>query len=103
MKKRVRLVTGAVAAVAVVGIGAGVAVAGDRGDKPLRGSDRVKATAAALDHTGEGRVTDTETGDDGAAFGVEILLDNGSQVEVQIDQNFNVTGSEPDEDGTNDD
>jgi hypothetical protein len=98
MKSRTKLAAGAIAAIAVAGVGAGVAVAGDS-EKPLKGADYKRATAAALDHTGQGVVTETETGDDGAAYGVEVRLDDGSQVEVQIDRDFNVTGTETDDDG----
>jgi uncharacterized membrane protein YkoI len=83
------------------GAGVGVAASGSD-DKPLRGSTYDKATAAALEHVGEGTVTETEIGDDGAAYEVEIRLDNGSQVEVQLDSNFDVTGSEADDDGAGD-
>lgn len=67
-------------------------------DTPLTGSDLDRAVAAALEHTGGGEVTETETGDDGAAYGVEIRLDDGSQVEVNLDAEFNVIGSEADDD-----
>jgi hypothetical protein len=50
-----------------------------------------------LDHVGEGTVTETEIGDDGAAYGVEVRLNDGSQVEVQIDENFNASGVEQDD------
>ena len=43
-------------------------------------------------------VTDTEVGDDGAAFSVEIRLDDGSQVEVNLDAEYAVIGSEADAD-----
>jgi hypothetical protein len=43
-------------------------------------------------------VTETEAGDDGAAYGVEVRLPDGRQVEVNLDQSFNVIGQEPDED-----
>lgn len=103
MNKRTKLTVAAIGAVAVIGVGAGVGVAasGDD-DKPLQGSDFDRATAAALDHVGEGTVTETEIGDDGAAYEVEIRLGDGSQVEVQLDGNFEVTGSEADDDGAND-
>ena len=61
-----------------------------------------KATAAALEHTGGGTVTETEVGDDGAAYGVEVRLDDGSQVEVSLDENFKVIGQEADDDGAAD-
>jgi hypothetical protein len=103
MDKKTKLIVGSLAAVAVIGIGTGVGVAasGDD-DKPLQGSDYERATAAALEHVGEGTVTETEVGDGGAAYGVEIRLDDGSQVEVELDGNFNVIGEEADDDGPND-
>ena len=67
-------------------------------DAPLTGTDHERAVAAALEHTGGGELLETEVGDDGAAFGVEIRLDDGSQVEVNLDADFVVIGSEPDDD-----
>ena len=67
-------------------------------DTPLSGTDLDRAVAAALDHTGGGEVTETELGDDGAAYGVEIRLADGSQVEVNLDTDFTVIGSAPDDD-----
>ncbi len=91
----------AVAAVVVIGAAAigGVAVAGNGDDEPLTGTTYDRAVAAALEFTGGGVVTETEIGDDGAAYEVEIRLDDGSQVEVQLDESFAVLGSEPDDDG----
>ncbi len=98
MKPRTKLAVAALAVIAVAGIGAGAAVAGG-GEKPLEGTDYDRATAAALEHTGQGVVTETEAGDDGAAYGVEVRLDDGSQVEVQLDHDFDVIGTEADDDG----
>ncbi len=83
---------------AAIGIGTGIAIAagGDR-DAPLTGSDLDRAVAAALEHTGGGTVVETEVGDDGAAYGVEIRLEDGRQVEVSLDQHFRVIGQESDE------
>lgn len=67
-------------------------------DAPLTGGDLDQAVAAALEHTGGGEVIETETGDDGAAFGVEVRLEDGSAVEVNLDADFVVIGSEPDDD-----
>jgi hypothetical protein len=53
---------------------------------------------AALAATGGGTVLETEAGDDGAAFGVEIRLPDGRQVEVNLDESFKVVGQEADED-----
>jgi hypothetical protein len=48
------------------------------------------------------RVTETEVGDDGAAYSVEIQLDDGSPVEVNLDRDINVVGQEADDDGPGD-
>jgi uncharacterized membrane protein YkoI len=61
------------------------------------GADHDRAVEAALALTGGGTVTDVETGDDGAAFGVEVLKADGTEVEVQIDASFNATGEEVDD------
>lgn len=70
--------------------------AADSDDLPP-GADRDRAVEAALASTGGGTVTDVEAGDDGATYGVEILRDDGTEVEVQIDGSFTVTGSEVDD------
>ena len=100
--KRKFVLIGAV--VVVVGaLSAGIAIAAGGGDEqPLTGSTLEQATDAALAHTGGGKVVETETGDDGAAYSVEIQLDDGSQVEVNLDENFEVIGQEADDDGPND-
>ena len=68
-------------------------------DAPLTGSVTEQAIAAALAHVGEGTVLGTEVGDDGAAYGVEIRLTDGSQVEVKLDERFQVVTTETDDDG----
>jgi uncharacterized membrane protein YkoI len=101
-KTRAWIVGGALA-VALISGGTAIAVAGGGDDdKPLRGSNLEKATTAALEHTGGGTVIETEVGDDGAAYGVEIRRDDGSVVEVSLDAEFNVIGDEADDDGPND-
>jgi hypothetical protein len=87
--------------VAVVALAtAGFAIAGGVGDndEPLTGATLARATAAALEHTGGGKVVETETGDGGAAYGVEVQLAGGRQVEVELDENFEVIGQETDDD-----
>ena len=100
MTKRTRLVViGFVAAgIVATAAGVGIAAAGDD-DRPLTGDDLDRAVAAALAETGGGGVLETEVGDDGAAYGVEIRLDDGRVVEVSLDENFDVIGSEADDDG----
>jgi uncharacterized membrane protein YkoI len=98
-----KLVLIAVLVVVIGALSAGFAIASGSGDdQPLTGSTLDKAKAAALAHTGGGTVVETEAGDDGATYGVEIVLDDGSQVEVNLDEDFNVIGQEADDDGAND-
>jgi hypothetical protein len=102
MDRRKKLIVGSIVALAVIGGGTGIAIANGLGDdEPLTGSTLEQATAAALEHTGGGMVIESEAGDDGAAYGVEIRLDDGSVVEVALDENFNVIGQESDDDGAN--
>ncbi|MDH3518094.1 MAG: hypothetical protein OEM66_04140, partial [Acidimicrobiia bacterium] len=54
------------------------------------------ASAAALAHLGEGRVTETEVGDEESLYEVEVTLADGSQVDVQLDDQFRVVGTEVD-------
>jgi hypothetical protein len=92
---------GLAAGVAVIvagGLGAGPAVSQSSDDQELTGSIRDRAVGAALKATGGGTVTDTEMGDDGAAYGVEVLLSDGRQVEVNLDRELNVIGQEADDD-----
>jgi hypothetical protein len=83
---------------AVLGGSTGIAVANGVGDDaPLSGSARQRAIAAALRSTGGGTVVETEAGDDGAAYGVEIRLPDGGSVDVSLDERFNVIRSEDDD------
>lgn len=102
--KKTRWVVGGALAVALIGGGTAIAVATGAGgdDRPLTGTDLERATAAALEHTGGGTVIETEVGDDGAAYGVEIRLNDGRVVEISLDQNFEVVGQEGDDDGPGD-
>ena len=101
MRRRVILIaTGAIAVALLAGGGIAWATGVGDDDKPLTGSARERAISAALEHTGGGTVTETEVGDDGAAYGVEVRLPDGSQVEVSLDASFNVIGQERDDDGS---
>jgi hypothetical protein len=101
------LITGTVIAALAAG---GAAIAGaaggddeDGGERPIGGTALERATDAALDHTGGGRVTGTETGDEESYYEVEVTRDDGSQVDVQLDRVFQVVGSEGDDDRGEDD
>ena len=88
----------AAAAVVAIGAGAGAGIAGagggDDAEAPITGSALDRAEAAALEHTGEGRVTDTEVGDEESLYEVEVTLDDGTEVDVQLDADFKVVGQE---------
>ena len=94
------------ALVVALGIGGGAAIAGgddDATERPITGRALEQAEAAALAHTGEGRVTDTEVGDEESYYEVEVRLDDGREVDVQLDEDFSVVGSEREHDGRGDD
>jgi uncharacterized membrane protein YkoI len=97
MRRRTRWIAGAGLAVALAG---GIAAAAADGDseQELTGTTRDRAVAAALAATGGGTVLETEVGDDGAAYGVEVRLADGRQVEVNLDERFRVVAQEADED-----
>ena len=68
-------------------------------DVPITGEALGLATAAALDYLGEGTVTEAEMGDgdDEGFYEVEVMMDNGSEVEVHLDEQFNVLSHELDD------
>lgn len=107
--RKAALAIGAMIALLVLGVG-GTAYAlsrdDDRDDRPIPAQDRERAEQAALDEVGGGRVTDTEVDDEESKYEVEVTRDDGTQVDVQLDENFNVVSSEtdgPDDDGSHDD
>jgi len=104
MKRSTGIALAGAVAVVVVGAGAGIAIAGAGGDDdtPLTGDTYDRAGEAALESVDGGEVTETEVGDGGAAYEVEIRLEDGSQVEVQLDEDFAVIGAEPDDHGPGD-
>ena len=110
MALRNRIIVGGIAAAAVLAAGGvtyAVASADDDGtDAPITGDELTKASQAALAATGGGRVTETEVGDEDSYYEVEVTLDDGSQVDVQLDRSFHVVSSSrdaaDDESGTED-
>ena len=104
MNRRTKAAVGAGALVIAIGATAGIAVAagGDDSEGPITGDALQRASDAALQHTGGGRVTDTEVGDEESYYEVEVTLDNGDQVDVQLDEAFHVVSSENDGAGDDD-
>ncbi len=81
--------------------GAPLAEPNDDGEAPITGEALDKASAAALAHTAGGRVTETEVGDEDGYYEVEVTFDDGRQVDVHLDQAFNVLGQEADHEDPN--
>ncbi len=99
MRRNLRLAVAGATLAAVTAGGAGVAAAtglADGFDTPITGAALERASSAALAHTGEGRVTDTEAGDEDSYYEVEVRREDGSQVDVQLDRQFAVVGTEAD-------
>jgi hypothetical protein len=96
-----RVVIGAAAIAALGAAGAAIAGAagvGDDGDeRPITGVALERASAAALAHTGGGQVTGTERGDEGGPYEIEVTRADGSEVDVHLDRQFRVIGTEADE------
>jgi len=107
MKKRTKvLLVGAAVAVAaaapaIARAGSGT-TDGNETDRPITGTDLVRASEVAIDHLGGGTVTETEIEDEESYYEVEVTLDDGRQVDVQLDEAFNVVGTEDDGTGPDD-
>ncbi len=79
-------------------LAAGASSSGDS-EQPITGASLTRASEVALDAMGGGRVTDTEVGDEDSYYEVEVTADDGTQVDVQLDRDFNVVSSLPDHEG----
>ena len=96
-KARIAIATGiAVAALAGAGGAVLASTSGHDTDTHISGDTLARATAAALTHTGQGRVTGIEVGDEESLYEVEVTLDDGSQVDVQLDAAFHVVSASGD-------
>jgi uncharacterized membrane protein YkoI len=96
MKKRTVMTLTAVAALAAGGTAIAAGGADDDAtDRPISGGALEKAKAAALAEE-PGRVTETEVGDEESYYEVEVTRADGSQVDVQLDRDFNVVSSATD-------
>ena len=101
-KLAVAAASGVAAAAASIGIAVANAGDDDETERPISGDALEKASDAALEHTGGGRVTGTEVGDEESLYEVEVTLDDGRQVDVQLDDSLAVVGTEEDDDTTED-
>jgi hypothetical protein len=99
------LVIAATVAMLVALGAAGIAYAnGGDSEEQLTDPEAEKAKSAAIAAVGGGTVTEVER-DDGngtGAFEVEVTREDGSQLEVHLDGDYNLVGQQADEDGPND-
>ncbi len=103
MNRKKLAATAAAAAILALGGVSGIAYAtgGDSAEQAT-GPNIEQAKSAALDHTNGGRVSGTEIGDEEGYYEIEVTRDDGSQVDVHFDKNFNFLVTKADHEGTND-
>ncbi len=99
LHKRIVIPTIAVAAL----LGGGSAIWANSASAGVSQDGLDQASRVALDAVGSGKVTETEVNDEEAYYEIEITKPDGSQVDVAVDEDFNVVGQEVDgEDETDD-
>jgi len=108
--KRIASIVAGAAVVTAGTVGAAAAGSGDDDDaqdRPIPASQLEQAEQAALDEIGGATLTETEVDDEESKYEVEVTLDDGTQVDVQLSEDFQVVGTESegseDETGGNDD
>jgi hypothetical protein len=97
--KSIGIVTAVGAAAVAIGAGIATAQPDDGEGTPITGEALTKASQAALAFTGGGTVTGSEVGDEESLYEVEVTKADGSQVDVQLDQNFIVVSNKTDGQG----
>ena len=93
------LLGGTIVVTTALAAGGGIAVAAgrdDTGSHAITGAALREASAVALAHTGGGRVSETEAGDEESYYQVEVTTADGSQVDVQLDRAFHFVGAKAD-------
>ena len=91
-------------ALALAAGGTGVALAtgddesgpDDGNGQPVTGSSLDRASAVALQETNGGRVSGSERDDEEGYYEIEVTKQDGSQVDVHLDRQFNVINAESD-------
>ena len=104
MERRTKIGITVASLLAAVAGAAGIAAAGggDDSEAPITGSALDKASAAALAETGGGEVSETEVGDEESYYEVEVTLDDGTQTDIQVNRDFDVVGSETEDEPDDD-
>ena len=96
------LVAAAVALLLFAGAGVAYATGSDDSSSGQAGGKNLeKAKSVALGQV-NGRVTETEVGDEEGYYEVEVTRDDGSQVDVHLDKNFNVLSTPADNENPDD-
>jgi uncharacterized membrane protein YkoI len=98
------LIAAAVAMLLLIGAGVAYATGSSDGssEQQATGPGIEKAKSVALDHTNGGQVTGTEIGDEEGYYEVEVTREDGSQVDVHLDRDFNVLSTPADNEGPDD-
>ena len=96
LRKKPLALIGVAAVTAILTTGAAIAASDDT-EAPIEGSDLQKAKDAALAETGGGTVTEAEMSHEEGTYEVEVDVGNGTEVEVQLDDTFQVVSTEREE------
>jgi len=95
--KKILITIAALAALALGGAAlAGATPSSVTGGDELTGSTLDRASKAALAETGGGKVTDSERDDDTGGYEVEVTKDDGSEIDVQLDEQFQLLTTDQD-------
>ena len=99
LNRRIIVIGAAVAVLAAGGAGIAQAVGGGS-EEQITGPAAEQAKAAALKEAGGGTVTEIEgqDGDGAGVYEVEVRRDDGSQVEIHLDAQFQPVGTAADDD-----
>jgi hypothetical protein len=100
LNRRVVIAGGAVAVAALAAAGVGIAQAVSGDEEQVTGPAAEPAKRAALAAAGGGTVLEVERqdGDGAGVFEVEVRLQDGSRVEIQLDGSYQLVGEEADDD-----
>ncbi len=99
MRTRTKAIIASASIAGAIVAGTGIVLAADGRPEievPITGTALERASGVALERTGAGRVTETEIGDEESLYEVEVTLPDGSQVDVQLDERFDIVGVEQD-------
>ncbi|MCV2490792.1 hypothetical protein OF117_15650 [Geodermatophilus sp. YIM 151500] len=96
---RLLIITAATTGFASIGTGIAIASAlapdaGESAEAQIQSPAYERAVEAALAHVGAGVISDSEVSTEEGAYEVEVLLDDGTEVEVQLDESFAVVAEE---------